>query len=372
MHQHFTISPKPPSKINTSLSSAVDDVILRALAKQADERFPTVKDFAVALQQALVLEEISSTLTVPDPKPFPYPVPPMPPLLDPKPSPNSKWTWYWTWRRPVSLLGLLVAIALLLTVSGVSAFRYYTVVTNNAHATATAIADTHATATAQSINDGNATATAQSVNDDNATATAQAQATATALYSYRSLGTQAFTDPLSDSNSSRWSEESNPNSGGQCQFVNGAYQNSQPSEGRGICNDENDPPYSNFVFEVNMTINQGDCGGMAIRNDESTGKVYIFEVCSGGGYQFMKYASSNGSDSSQLQHHNSSSAINQGNQSNCIAVVANGGEFDLYVNGQQIDSVIDYGYSQGKVGLIAWDNGDATTVTFQNATLWML
>ena len=219
------------------------------------------------------------------------------------------------------------------------AFQQYTnVVTNNAHATATAVADTHATGTAIA----NTTAPA----DTHATATAfAATVTATAyvpLYQYRSMGTLAFTDQLSDPN----------------------------SRGRGVCNDDNDPQtYSNFVFEVNMTINQGDCGGMAIRNDESTGKVYIFEICSDGQYFFYKFASNNGSDASQLQHQDSSSAINTGNQSNWIAIVAKDSNFDLYVNGQPIDSISDYGYSQGKVGLFAFDVKNATTVTFQNATL---
>lgn len=48
------------------------------------------------------------------------------------------------------------------------------------------------------------------------------------------------------------------------------------------------------------------------------------------------------------------SAIKQGiNQSNVIAVVANGSSFDLYVNGQKIDSASDGTYSQGFIGLIA-------------------
>jgi serine/threonine protein kinase len=55
MNQHFTVTPKPPSQLNSRLLPAIDAAILRALAKKADERFPTVKDFAVALQQALQL-----------------------------------------------------------------------------------------------------------------------------------------------------------------------------------------------------------------------------------------------------------------------------------------------------------------------------
>ena len=53
MYQHMTVSPLPPSTINTALSPAVDSVLLRALSKRPQDRFPTVSAFADALQQTL-------------------------------------------------------------------------------------------------------------------------------------------------------------------------------------------------------------------------------------------------------------------------------------------------------------------------------
>lgn len=53
MYQHITVSPLPPGTVNTALSPAVDTVLLRALAKRPQERFPTVVVFADALQQTL-------------------------------------------------------------------------------------------------------------------------------------------------------------------------------------------------------------------------------------------------------------------------------------------------------------------------------
>ncbi|HVB22082.1 MAG TPA: protein kinase [Ktedonobacteraceae bacterium] len=53
MYQHMTVSPLPPSTVNTALSPAVDTVLLRALAKRPQERFPSVIAFADALQQTL-------------------------------------------------------------------------------------------------------------------------------------------------------------------------------------------------------------------------------------------------------------------------------------------------------------------------------
>jgi serine/threonine protein kinase len=46
MHQHFTTPPPPPSSCSPRIPSTVDAVILRALAKRPDERFPSVTAFA--------------------------------------------------------------------------------------------------------------------------------------------------------------------------------------------------------------------------------------------------------------------------------------------------------------------------------------
>ena len=52
MFQHFSVQPLPPSSLNPSLSREIDAVILKALAKKAEDRFPSISIFARALQQA--------------------------------------------------------------------------------------------------------------------------------------------------------------------------------------------------------------------------------------------------------------------------------------------------------------------------------
>jgi serine/threonine protein kinase len=53
MRQHFTVQPQPPSSFNPDISPTLDAVILRALEKQPDQRFPSILQFALAFQQAL-------------------------------------------------------------------------------------------------------------------------------------------------------------------------------------------------------------------------------------------------------------------------------------------------------------------------------
>lgn len=52
MYQHFSVQPPPPSTFNSRMSAAIDAVILRALAKKPEERYPSVTDFASALTEA--------------------------------------------------------------------------------------------------------------------------------------------------------------------------------------------------------------------------------------------------------------------------------------------------------------------------------
>jgi Protein kinase domain len=48
---HVNMQPQPPSAFNAALSPAIDHVLLRALAKRPDDRFPDVEIFAQTLQR---------------------------------------------------------------------------------------------------------------------------------------------------------------------------------------------------------------------------------------------------------------------------------------------------------------------------------
>ncbi|HLZ81643.1 MAG TPA: protein kinase, partial [Ktedonobacteraceae bacterium] len=52
MYQHFNIQPQAPSTFNPLLPNNLDSVILQALAKNPEERFPSIAAFAHALEQA--------------------------------------------------------------------------------------------------------------------------------------------------------------------------------------------------------------------------------------------------------------------------------------------------------------------------------
>src|SRR5206468_579422 len=101
--------------------------------------------------------------------------------------------------------------------------------------------------------------------------------------------------------------------------------------------------YNNFAFEVNMTISQGDCGGITMRSESNSEYLYWFKLCQDGRYSFYKYTTN--SDAIIKIDGSTSEARTGTDQSNVIAVVANNGYFDLYVNGQKINSDTDTDYS---------------------------
>jgi serine/threonine protein kinase len=53
MYQHFHVQPQPPSTRNPRIPQALDAVLLRALAKQPEQRFPSIEAFAEAFGQAV-------------------------------------------------------------------------------------------------------------------------------------------------------------------------------------------------------------------------------------------------------------------------------------------------------------------------------
>src|SRR5207249_2537573 len=126
--------------------------------------------------------------------------------------------------------------------------------------------------------------------------------------------------------------------------------------------------FSNFTYQVQMTIVKGDQGGIAFRADASKGKFYYFHININGTFILETYSNYN---SIAILKQGSSPAIKTGlNQTNLIAVVAKGNSLVLYVNKQPITSVNDGTYSNGQIGVIAESIENTTEVTFSNAQVW--
>lgn len=279
--------------------------------------------------------------------------------------------------RPTKLLRLLIAagLAALLIVGGIIGVGVYQnhVASLNAASTASAQSTRAAqgTALAQATLDVQATSTAiasQATADAQATVNAQASATAQVVASnpYPSYMSGSGTLVLLDSLQAPgvWSEQSDTGFGGNCQFTSGSYHISQTQPARFYECTDNHATFDNFALEVQMTIVQGDCGGVTIR---ATGaKMYYFRVCSDNTYGIWKYVDTNGGDAISLASGNLS--LNGG--ANTLGIQANGASVTLYLNQQNIDSINDGSYTSGYLSLTAGDITNSTEVAYSNIRIW--
>jgi hypothetical protein len=152
---------------------------------------------------------------------------------------------------------------------------------------------------------------------------------------------------------------------GMCVFTGGAYHNIEPTPGSFHLCSPLGVILRDFVFQVQMTIVKGDAGGIAIRANSKGGYGYNFLINQDGSYELNV-------DFTIIQG-GSSSAIKVGlNQSNLIAIVAQGNTFDLFVNKHYITSVNDSTYSEGAIGTVAHATSKPTEVVFRNAMVWTL
>jgi hypothetical protein len=222
------------------------------------------------------------------------------------------------------------------------------------------------------ISTGRNNATVLYQQDATATEEAGVSATATAAQiialpdPYPPQGTLALFDPLS--HEYQWQEYEDASWGGYCRFKDNALQASQVVVNRMFeCPEKQSPVFKNFAVQVNMTITQGDCGGITLRENSDGSKLYVFEICTDGSYTFYQYDSY---DNNRLIASDYSRYIYV--TGNTIAVVANSHTFDFYANGHKIGSTVNAVYDMGTIGFCVNSSSEATIALFQNAMIWAL
>jgi hypothetical protein len=274
---------------------------------------------------------------------------------------------------------LLIVLALLVMLSGFGLIFYSTVYhPNQLHMQATATAQTQQTIVAQTTATANTQATGTAVAISNATATAQAQATAnviataTALqnvYTSATQGTPVLNDSLSFNTGSNW-EEDQAQGGGGCAFAGGAYHASIDQKGFYFACAAQNTSFSNFAYQVQMTITKGDAGGVFFRGNRSASQFYLLSISRDG--TFDLFVSKDQNHSSDLIFGNSSAIKKSSGQANLISVVVRGNSIYFYINKQNAGSVNDSTYKGGQIGVFVDARTTATDVAFNNAQAWKL
>jgi type II secretory pathway pseudopilin PulG len=258
------------------------------------------------------------------------------------------------------LIGLIVLV--ILVSLGAILVPYEKTQIDNANATATV--STHQTSVAR---DATGTVTTQNAH---ATATAQIYATATAAVVAANpnpyLPNQGTLVAFNKTPDSSWLRSE------ACSLRNGTFTiTNSVKETVYYCT--GGASYDNFAYDIQMTILQGDCGGIVFRIDATEGhKYYMFNVCQNGYYSI---------DSNQgaalhfnpIKSGDMAPGVHTGLKSiNLIGVVARGPNLSLYVNTQLVASITDTAYGSGQLGVVAWDAANPTTITFANQRVWKL
>lgn len=296
-------------------------------------------------------------------------------------------------RRETASRGMLIflgVLALILVVSGLGFIIFATTAQyqKNEHTQATTVAQTtiharrtvqaYAQATAQAFGTANANiyASATATNGVSVTQTAAVNnvgATATAntgAFTQDTSGSATFTDPLSDSSNSNSWDTSNGTKASGCAFTTGDYHVIERQKGSFQPCLATSTNFSDFLYEVQMTVDTGTQGGIVFRADGSQNSFYIFRIGIDGSYFLDLY--NNATTASTLLT-GYSAAITPGlGQQNTVAVIAVQNTLALYVNQQYVASLTDASLSSGEIGLTAYDVSVPTEIEFSNAQVWDL
>jgi eukaryotic-like serine/threonine-protein kinase len=377
IYQHTHTQPQPPSTLNPHIPVEIDRVLLRALAKNPAERFPSITAFAQAFQAALssahvpiavytqdALHDVDSgnrlaslsdhaennLPTVANHIRLPIADDPMPPAQrarrSGRPQPKA------TYGRPHNFrisadqgrksdsdyMGrtiLLFALVLVLIGIGLGVF-YYT--------------------NPKLVSNGKGNANATVITEQNP---------------YTHGGALVLNDPLHDNSQSHQWEEGQRDFG-FCQFTAGAYHVSEPQQGFFHSCIALNTDFTDFVYEVQMTMITGDYGGIVFRADRATTHFYYFRITEGGAYSLSAYIDKYPSHARLLGRGQTSSITVGLERSNLITVVARGNKLDLYVNHQLVVSVSDSLYSHGQIGVFVGNAGHSAQAVFSDAKVWML
>jgi Domain of Unknown Function (DUF1080) len=278
------------------------------------------------------------------------------------------------------MLIAVIAAALLIMFSGFGLIYYSTIYhPAQLHMQTTATAqtiltqDARATALARAQATGTAVAYANATSTALAVATANAAATATALqhtYTTATGGTPALNDSLAFNTANGWDEDEAQGGAGGCAFTNGAYHASLARKGYYFTCIAENTNFSNFAFQVQMSIVRGDGGGLIFRANGITTKFYQLIIEHDGTYVIA--ATQDQTHSTEIGYGQSSTFKRSRGQNNLLTLIARGTHISFYVNKQFAGGISDGTYKSGQIGFMVDSHTGSTDVAFQNAQVWKL
>ena len=379
--KHLQTPPVAPRQLNSNIPQSVEDIILKALAKEPDERYQQANEFSLAYRTALQQEWIirSQTKILPalaqdygqtidsqqktaipaplstqrfDPCKIPDKYQLFPLDYDEAPIPviaaiDKKYKRM----RLLSILVSLVLISLLIPLGLLwqTGNHYNNLFQANTHLTL--VQPQHAATTQRKAN-------------AEATLAAQARAQATAdIAPAIGTGKILYSDEMTKS-SGGWI-----NDGKQCHFSPQGYHVSTHSSYTAAWCYTNQRLFSDAVISVQAQLLRGDFYGLIFRLDPYTKSFYVLEVNSLGQYRFQRAHEHDPSKWLTLIDWTYSNTILNGyKKMNTLLIIATGEHFRFYINQQLIvPTFTDTAYTHGLIGLlVGGDSSQGTEAIFKN------
>ena len=207
-------------------------------------------------------------------------------------------------------------------------------------------------------------ATALSEAQAEATLATQARAQATAgITSSIGAGKILYTNPLT-AQGGGWIDDGN-----QCFFSSQGYHVQTSTSHEFAWCYSGQQQFSNVVISVQAQLLHGEVYGLVLRLNPTTQQFYVLEINQQGEYRFVLAAGSNPATWLTLIDWTRSSAITGGyNATNALLVIASGSHFRFYVNKQLImTSYTNTTYTSGLIGfLVGGDTPGGTEAIFSN------
>jgi serine/threonine protein kinase len=344
LFKHISDPLPPPSSVKPDIAPAIEQVILKALAKDPNDRFATAAEFLAAWKRAL---EAKGTL---QPAPGPATLPPSRPISDvparQRPA-SAKGTFSRAGMPAIGIVGCLAVACALLSLTGLALL-----------ASNWQRLSSPATATDVPL----PTQTMTSLPPTNPPLPI---ATATLTGS----GEVLLEDDFATSNSN-WGTLTNENS--SIEYRNEALNFRIFKESWVVWSTPNDTEYENVHLEVTVDSSNTDPNtafGIICAQQPDDWSFYYLVMTPGGEYTIAK-ATTGESDLflTNNDQWGSSDLIPRREASYRVGADCGPGTLTLYVNGQRIDSASDSTYTSGHVGVYAWspDKPDAADVSFDD------
>ncbi len=402
--KHIQSEPIPPRELNENIPESIEKVILKALAKDPQDRYQEAQALSIAywkaLQQAqtttpldtdhhdtraeidedLVGDQqqkaLSSAITTILPEaeqefarrpttPLLFPLVGEPDLAETLPVSHPG-----TYRKPGRQRFIVIALACLLTLSIVVPLELLWHMPSNSGKQKPTLIPTNAQQVELAM-----TATAQAQVQLQATLAAQARVQATAgITSAIGAGKVLYSDTLTNPNGNTPSITSGGwiDDGYQCSFKPDGYHVQTHIPHVAAWCYSNQQQFSNVVITAQAELLRGDVYGLIFRLTPYTREFYALEINKLGEYRFVQAAGSDPLQWLTLIDWTHSNAILSGyGHLNTFLVVASGSHFRFYINQQLIvTNFIDTLYTTGLLGfLVGGDNAGGTEAVFSN--IWV-